>query len=94
MKITRKEVMHVAHLARLNLSEDELVKMTGQLDQILSYVDKLSELDTENVIPTTHAHQAVNAFREDRVTESLPREESLANAPEDNGEMFKVPRII
>lgn len=84
----------MAHLARLNLSEDELVKMTEQLDTILSYVDKLSELDTENVVPTTHAHKSVNAFREDRVQASLPREESLANAPEDNGEMFKVPRII
>lgn len=84
----------MAHLARLNLSEDELVKMTEQLDTILSYFDKLSELDTENVIPTTHAHKSVNAFREDKVLESLPREESLANAPDDNGEMFKVPRII
>jgi aspartyl-tRNA(Asn)/glutamyl-tRNA(Gln) amidotransferase subunit C len=68
--------------------------MTGQLDTILSYVDKLSELDTENVPPTTHAHQTVNAFRDDSVTESLPREESLANAPEATEEMFKVPRII
>ncbi|WP_136809150.1 Asp-tRNA(Asn)/Glu-tRNA(Gln) amidotransferase subunit GatC [Desulfosediminicola flagellatus] len=94
MKITREEVLHVAHLARLNLNEDELVKMTEQLDNILSYVDKLSELNTENVEPTTHAHKSVNAFREDVVLESLSREDSLANAPEDNGEMFTVPRII
>lgn len=94
MKITREEVLHVAHLARLNLDEDELVKMTQQLDNILSYVDKLSELVTDDIQPTTHAHKAVNAFREDEVCESLVREESLANAPDDNGEMFKVPRII
>ena len=94
MKITNEEVLHVAHLARLNLSDEELVKITGQLDTILSYVDKLSEIDTDGVVPTTHAHQAVNAFREDVTMTSLPREESLANAPEDNGEMFTVPRII
>ena len=94
MKITREEILHVANLARLNLSEDELTTMTEQLDTILSYVDKLSELDTEGVEPTTHAHKKVNAFREDVVKESLPREEALANAPSDNGEMFKVPRII
>lgn len=94
MKITREEVLHVAHLARLNLSEEELVTMTGQLDTILSYVDTLSELDTENVAPTTHAHNSVNAFREDRVLDSLAREDALANAPDDNGEMFKVPKII
>jgi len=84
----------VAHLARLNLSEEELVKLTGQLDTILSYVDKLSALDTADIAPTTHAHNAVNAFREDGVLASLPREEALANAPAENGEMFKVPRII
>lgn len=94
MKITVEEVLHVAHLARLNLNDDELEKMTGQLDTILSYVDKLSELDTTGIEPTTHAHNSVNAFREDGVITSLPREESLANAPDENGEMFKVPRII
>lgn len=94
MKITREEVLHVAHLARLNLSEEELEKMTAQLDNILSYVDKLAELDTQNVVPTTHAHKAVNAFREDNVHTSLNRDDALRNAPEDNGEMFKVPRII
>lgn len=94
MKITKEEILHVAHLARLNLSEEEQDTLTSQLGTILAYVDKLSELDTTGVEPTTHAHRKVNAFREDRVMESLPREDALANAPEDNGEMFKVPRII
>lgn len=94
MKITKEEVLHVAKLARLDLSEDEQVMMTEQLDTILSYFDKLAQIDTTDVEPTTHAHRKVNAFREDVVVESLPRENSLANAPEDNGEMFKVPRII
>ena len=94
MKISREEIEHVAKLARLNLSEEELETMTGQLDNILSYVDKLSELDTTGVEPTTHAHKKVNAFREDEVKSSLEVDEALSNAPEDNGEMFKVPRII
>jgi aspartyl-tRNA(Asn)/glutamyl-tRNA(Gln) amidotransferase subunit C len=94
MKITRKEVEHVANLAKLNLTEEELVRMTGQLDNILSYVAKLDELDTADVIPTTHAFSINNAFREDEMQESLPREEALINAPRDNGESFVVPKII
>jgi len=94
MAITRKEVEHVAGLAKLNLSEEELARMTDQLDTILSYVAKLDELDTEGVAPTTHAFSIHNAFREDKVQESLPREEALANGPKENGEAFVVPRII
>jgi len=94
MKITRKEVEHVANLARLNLTEEELIRMTGQLDSILSYVAKLDELDTAGVAPTTHAFSINNAFREDEMQESLPRDEALLNAPRDNGESFVVPKII
>ncbi len=94
MKITREEVEHVADLARLNLSEEELVRMTGQLDTILSYVVKLDELDTAKVAPTTHAFSINNAFREDEVQDSLPRDEALANGPRVNEEAFVVPKII
>ncbi|KJS00099.1 MAG: glutamyl-tRNA amidotransferase [Desulfobulbaceae bacterium BRH_c16a] len=94
MKITKKEVLHVAHLARLSLTDEELEKMTGQLDNILSYVDKLSELDTGNILPTSHVFSVSNAFREDVVRESLPRNEALMNSPQHNEEMFQVPRII
>ncbi len=94
MKISKKQVEHVAHLARLTLTEEELEKMTGQLDNILSYIDKLNELDTEQVIPTSHVFSVCNAFRDDRVKESLPRNEALMNAPQENGEMFQVPKII
>ena len=94
MNITKKEVEHVANLARLTLSDEDLDVMTGQLDTILSYVDKLGELETSRVEPTTHVFSVTNAFREDRVTESLSREESLANAPLQNGESFQVPKII
>ena len=94
MKITKEEVERVAHLARLNLSAEELETMTSQLDTILSYVVKLDELDTTGVQAMTHAFSVSNAFREDQVTDSLTREEALANSPCQNGEAFVVPKII
>jgi aspartyl-tRNA(Asn)/glutamyl-tRNA(Gln) amidotransferase subunit C len=94
MKITSKEVRHVAKLARLDLTDAEVDRMTGRLDAILSYVAKLDELDTVGVTVTTHSQQVVNAFREDTVRPSLPREVALANGPEQNGESFVVPRVI
>ena len=94
MKITREEVEHVANLARLNLNRQELVKMTEQLDNLLSYVAKLDELDTKDIKPTTHAFSISNAFRDDTVQDSLTQKEALANCPKQNGECFIVPRII
>ncbi len=94
MGITRKEVEYVAHLARLRLSEEEAEKFTSQLDQILSYFEKLQELDTSQVEPTSHPIPIVNAFREDEVKSSLDIEDALANAPEKEGNFFKVPKII
>ena len=94
MKITTAEVEHVAHLARLNLSAEELEKMTTQLDTILSYVAQLEELDTEGIEPITHAFAITNAFREDLVLESLKPQESLRNCAHKNNEAFIVPRII
>ncbi len=94
MKISREEVEYVANLSRLDLKEDELVKMTNHLDKFLSYVDKISELDTENVPATTHAFAISNAFRDDQVIPSLEQKKALANAPDQNGESFIVPRVI
>ncbi len=94
MKITIEEVRRVAALARLELSEVEVERMTDQLDAILSYVAKLDELETTGVAVTTHPQAVVNAFREDEVRPSLPRERALANAPEQNTESFVVPRVI
>jgi aspartyl-tRNA(Asn)/glutamyl-tRNA(Gln) amidotransferase subunit C len=94
MKISKKEVEHVAHLARLNLTEEELEKMTGQLDNILSYVDKLEELDTSQVLPTSHVFAVNNAFREDIEKESLSQAEAVKNGPQHDGAMFQVPKII
>ena len=94
MKITKNEVKHVANLARLSLSEDELETMTGQLDIILSYMDKLNELDTQQVKPTTHVFSVSNAFREDIVQESLSQADAVRNGPQQDGEFFQVPRVI
>jgi len=94
MKIRQEEVEHVAHLARLNLDDDELAQMTEQLDMILGYVAKLDELDTKGIEPTTHAFSITNAFRDDSVKESLEQARALENGPEQNGESFIVPRII
>ena len=94
MKITPEEISHVANLARLHLSEAEVAEMTRHLDDILTYVTKLNELDTEGVEPTTHTISIVNAFRGDEVKPSLEREKSLANGPQQNGETFVVPRVI
>jgi aspartyl-tRNA(Asn)/glutamyl-tRNA(Gln) amidotransferase subunit C len=94
MKITEDEVQHVAHLARLTLTSDELARMTEQLDNILSYFEKLNELDTQGIDPTTHAFSITNAFRDDIVQDSLSQEEALANGPKQNGQCFIVPRIL
>jgi aspartyl-tRNA(Asn)/glutamyl-tRNA(Gln) amidotransferase subunit C len=94
MKISQKEVEQVAKLARLELSDDEAARLTGQLDTILSYVAKLDELNTTDVTPTTHTQKVVNAFREDEVGVSLERNRALANCADANGEAFVVPRVI
>jgi aspartyl-tRNA(Asn)/glutamyl-tRNA(Gln) amidotransferase subunit C len=94
MKITPEEISHVANLARLQLSSEEVEAMAGQLGDLLSYMAKLNELDTEGITPTTHAISIVNAFREDEVKPSLSREKALSNGPQQDGEFFVVPRII
>ncbi len=94
MKITRQEVEHVATLARLKLDDNEISLFTGQMDAILAYVDKLSELNTDNIIPTSHAVPMENAFRADEVRPSIGTENALANAPESTEGFFKVPQVI
>lgn len=93
-KITKAEVEHVARLARLDLDEDAKERMRSQLDSILTYIDQLRELDTEGVPPTSHAIPMVNVMREDEVRPSSPLEAMLANAPERDGDLFRIPKII
>ncbi|NJD92023.1 MAG: Asp-tRNA(Asn)/Glu-tRNA(Gln) amidotransferase subunit GatC [Geobacter sp.] len=94
MRITRKEVEHVALLARLNLAEGELETFTGQMDAILAYVDKLNELDTDGIVPTSHAVPMENAFRADEVRPSIGTDNALANAPDRIEAFFRVPKVI
>lgn len=94
MKITKEEVEQVARLARLELQPEEVGRITTELDEILGYVAKLDELNTDGVVATTHSQDVANAFREDEVRDSLPREKAIANGPCENGESFVVPRII
>ncbi|MBU0731091.1 MAG: Asp-tRNA(Asn)/Glu-tRNA(Gln) amidotransferase subunit GatC [Proteobacteria bacterium] len=94
MKITQDEVSYVAKLARLDLTPEEVEVMAGQMDRILGYIDKLNNLDTQGVQPTTHTISINNAFRTDTVRQSLAQKDALANAPLQNGEAFIVPRVI
>ncbi|MDE2060355.1 MAG: Asp-tRNA(Asn)/Glu-tRNA(Gln) amidotransferase subunit GatC [candidate division NC10 bacterium] len=94
MKITLKEVEHVARLARLELTAEEKERMRAQLDSILSYIDKLNELDTSAVEPTSHVLPMTNVFREDQVTPALSQEAALANGPDRHDLFFRVPRIL
>ena len=94
MKINQQDVEHVARLARLSLNPDNLKTMTGQMDAILGYVDKLNELDTTGIEPMAHAVPMSNAFREDQITEPIGVERALQNAPQRTNNYFKVPKII
>ena len=92
--ITPAEVLHVARLARLELSEAELETMRAQLTSILTYIDRLKALDVTGVEPTSHAVPLLNVMRDDEVVPSFPQDEMLRNAPDRAGELFRVPRII
>ena len=94
MKLNRKDVEHVALLSRLELSENELDKYTGQLDAILEYIDVLNQVDTSAVEPMAHVLEIRNVMRSDEVQPSLPREAALQNAPDAEDGFFKVPKIV
>jgi aspartyl-tRNA(Asn)/glutamyl-tRNA(Gln) amidotransferase subunit C len=89
--ITRDEVLHVARLARLELTEDEIERFTAQLSAILEAVAKVSELDLSGVEPTAHPLDVVNVWAEDEPRPSIPVEDALANAPDHENGFLKVP---
>jgi len=93
-KIDQNQVRKVARLARLELTSKEVEEFTGQLIAILDYVEKMNELDTDNVEPLAHCLPITNVLREDEVRESLGTDKTLANAPQRDGEFFKVPKIL
>ena len=91
MAITRAQVLHVARLARLDLSEAEVGRLQLELSAILDAVSKVSELDLDDVPPTSHPLDLVNVLRTDEPRPSLPLEDVFANAPQREGDMFRVP---
>jgi aspartyl-tRNA(Asn)/glutamyl-tRNA(Gln) amidotransferase subunit C len=94
MALSCADVEKVALLARLRLSHDELEHMTGQLADIVGYVDQLSEVDTTGVEPMAHAVELTNVFAADEIEPSLPREAALANAPRHNERGYLVPPVL
>lgn len=88
------DVTHVAHLARLHLTDDEQARFSEQLAHVLGYVSKLTELDVTGVEPTAHAMPLINVTRTDEVRPSLPHREALTNAPAQSGGLFVVPKIV
>jgi aspartyl-tRNA(Asn)/glutamyl-tRNA(Gln) amidotransferase subunit C len=91
--ISEDDVQHVARLARLHLTPDEVVRMTSELAKILNHVGKIAELDLGQIPPTAHVLELTNVTRPDRVRPSLPREEALKNAPAVSDDCFRVPRM-
>jgi aspartyl-tRNA(Asn)/glutamyl-tRNA(Gln) amidotransferase subunit C len=92
--LTRADVEHVAYLARLGLTEEELARLEGQLNHILDQYAKLAELDTDAIPPTAQVIELENILREDIAAPSLPAEDVLANAPRRSGDLFVVPAIL
>ena len=92
--ITIDDARHVAKLARLALDESHLQRLTGQLESILEYVNKLQQVNTAGVEPLAHALPLHNVFREDVVEPSLPLDKVLQNAPQTDGPFFKVPKVL
>ncbi len=90
-EITRDEVLHVARLARLELRADEVAKLQEQLSAILGAVSKVSELDLHDVPPTAHPLEIQNAWAEDEPRPCLPLDDVFANAPDRDGDLFRVP---
>lgn len=94
MSVTVKDVENIARLAKLAFSDEEKEKFVHQFNQILQYMEKLNELDTENVEPTYNVLELNNVMRQDKVKTWLTREEALANAPKSNRGFFSVPKVI
>lgn len=94
MEFSKKEVEHIAFLARLSLSEEEKELFGSQLSSILRYMEKLNELDTRGIEPTSHVLSLSNVMRDDIPRPSLPKEEALMNAPDHTDKFYRVPKIL
>lgn len=94
MAIKKETVEHVAHLARIKLSDQEVSQFQVQLGDILNYIDKLKQVDTSKIEPTSHVLPLKNVYRQDKVKPSLPVDAVLQNAPSKKNDFFTVPRVI
>ncbi|MBN2425338.1 MAG: Asp-tRNA(Asn)/Glu-tRNA(Gln) amidotransferase subunit GatC [Calditrichaceae bacterium] len=94
MAVTESDVENIAHLARLKITEEEKEKFVSQVNQILEYVEKLNEINTDEVEPLSHTLNLKNVFREDIVKDSLPQKEALKNAPAKTDKFFRVPKVV
>ncbi|HCY76407.1 MAG TPA: Asp-tRNA(Asn)/Glu-tRNA(Gln) amidotransferase GatCAB subunit C [Ignavibacteriales bacterium] len=94
MPVTKKEVEKIAELANLKFSDEELESFTPEMNEILTYMEKLNELNTENVEPLSHPVEQTNVFREDELKPSITTEDALKNAPAKDETHFKVPKVI
>lgn len=92
--LSRQEVLKIARLARLRLTEDEIGLLQKDLNSILEYINKLQQLDTSNIPPTSHVLDIINVFREDEVKKGLTEDEVFKNAPDYEQSHFKVPRVV
>ncbi len=94
MSVTKKDIEKIAELAKLKFKDEESDSFVPQMNEILFYMDKLNELDTENVEPLSHHVEQVNIFRDDKLKPSISTEEALKNAPDKTDSHFKVPKVI
>ena len=94
MKIEQSTIDKISHLARLKLSDQQSKEMKGKMEQILSWMEKLNELDTTGVEPLTHMSAELNHLREDKISSHLDKQSALKNAPSSDQNFFRVPRII
>ncbi|MDX1904979.1 MAG: Asp-tRNA(Asn)/Glu-tRNA(Gln) amidotransferase subunit GatC [Thermonemataceae bacterium] len=94
MNIDKKTLQDIAHLARLEFQEESATQMMQELSKILSWMEKLNEINTENVSPLIHISQEINVLREDIAQNSLEHEKALLNAPKRDANYFRVPKVI
>lgn len=94
MSVTKENVKHIAKLAKLEIKEDEISDFTSQFNDVLKYIEKLNELDTNNVKPLSHPVEGENIFRKDELRESILTSEALKNSASKTDEYFKVPKVI
>lgn len=94
MSVDKNEIIKIAKLAKINFSEDEIEKFTIQFNEILDYMTKLNEINTDNVPPLSHPLEVTNVMREDELRTSIETKDALLNAPEKDEQYFKVPKVI